>query len=224
MKFSANALEILFEDNHLLAVNKPAGLLTQPNDTAAPDLETLAKAYLKEKYRKQGNVFLHPIHRLDKPVSGIVLFARTSKALSRLNAQMRERSIEKTYTALIEGLPSKKTATLEHLLVHASHRAYISPNGKLARLTYRLLETFPKAALVEINLHTGRYHQIRAQFSHIGHPLVGDAKYGAQEKSGPIALHHTKLSFIHPITNLKQTLMCQPTMPQNTLYSSHSKN
>lgn len=215
MKFSANALDILFEDNHLLAINKPAGLLTQPNETSAPDLETLAKAYLKEKYQKKGNVFLHPIHRLDKPVSGIVLFARTSKALSRLNAQMRGRTIEKTYTALIEGCPPQETATLEHILAHSSHRAHISPKGKPAHLTYRLLKTYPTTSLVEITLRTGRYHQIRAQFSHIGHPLVGDAKYGAQEKNSRIALHHTKLTFTHPITNLKQTLTSKPSFEIN---------
>lgn len=205
MKSFANA--VLYEDNHLLAVNKPPGLLTQPNETEAPSLEEHAKAYLKEKYNKQGNVFLHAIHRLDKPVSGIVLFARTSKALSRLNEQMRERKMEKVYTAEVEGHLDQKEGELRHLLLHSSHHARVHPSGKEAHLSYRILERRPQTTLVEVTLHTGRYHQIRAQFAHIGHPIVGDTKYGVAPASR-IALHHSRLTFAHPISQELLTLTC----------------
>lgn len=206
MKSSANALEILYEDNHLLAVNKPAGLLTQPNQTDAPSLEALAKDYLKEKYQKKGNVFLHAVHRLDKPVSGIVLFARTSKALSRLNEQMRRREIKKIYTAKVEGHLKKKSETLRHTLAHTSHRAHIDPEGKEALLTYTVKKYLNQATLIEIDLHTGRYHQIRVQCAHIGHPILGDVKYGASQPASRLFLHHSSLTFLHPTTQLKITL------------------
>lgn len=206
MKSSANALDVLYLDNHLLAVNKPAGLLTQPTTSDAPDLETQAKAFLKQKFKKEGNVFLHPIHRLDKPVSGIVLFARSSKALSRLNAQMRQKTIQKTYFAKVEGHLKSSSGTLKHTLSHASHRAQVSPSGKEALLSYTVLKTYPHSTLVTITLHTGRYHQIRAQFAHSGHPIVGDAKYGSTQKSPSIALHHGIFTFEHPISKESITL------------------
>lgn len=203
MKCSVNALEILYEDNHLLAINKPAGLLTQPNQTDAPSLEELAKSYIKKKYRKKGNVFLHAIHRLDKPVSGIVLFARTSKALSRLNSQMRERRIQKTYAAKVEGHLKEKTGKLCHQLSHGSHRASVKKGGssKKAILSYTVKKEYPHSTLLLIELYTGRYHQIRAQLSQVGHPILGDTKYGAVQKFSRLALHHTQLIFYHPITN-----------------------
>ncbi|MCP5505373.1 MAG: RluA family pseudouridine synthase [Chlamydiales bacterium] len=206
MKSSANALEILFEDNHLLAVCKPAGLLTQPTEASTDSLEERAKTYLKKKYQKKGNVFLHPIHRLDKPVSGIVLFARTSKALSRLNVQMRERTLTKIYTAKVEGHLKQTSGELRHHLTHGSHRAHVSPSGKEAILSYTVKKTLAHSTLVEITLHTGRYHQIRAQFAHIGHPLLGDTKYGASQNASRLALHHSKLILTHPITQESLTI------------------
>jgi 23S rRNA pseudouridine1911/1915/1917 synthase len=210
MKSSANALEILYEDNHLLAANKPAGLLTQPNEDSTDSLEEQGKAYLKKKYHKKGNVFLHPIHRLDKPVSGIVLFARTSKALSRLNAEMRARTLTKIYTAKVEGHLKKKSGELRHYLTHGSHRAHVSKSGKKAILSYTVKKELTHSTLVEITLYTGRYHQIRAQFAHIGHPLLGDAKYGAKQKSSRLALHHSQLIFTHPIAKQPLTITSKP--------------
>ena len=208
--FSKETLNVLYLDNHLLAVNKPAGLLTQPNNTDAPSLESLAKAYLKKKFKKKGSVFLHSIHRLDKPVSGIVLFARTSKALSRLNSQMRKKNIQKIYFAKVEGHLKSPTGTLKHTLSPGSHRAHLSPSGKEALLTYTIRKTTAHSTLVEIDLQTGRYHQIRAQFAHIGHPIVGDIKYGSTQKSSRIALHHGKITFEHPISKEKLTITSKP--------------
>ena len=188
----------VFVDNHLLVVDKPAGIPTQP------DLVDLAKNWLKEKYHKPGNVFLEPIHRLDKPVSGLVLFARTSKALSRLQEMMRERKIIKTYHARIEGSPPDSQGTLKHTLVHDDFRARIDPSGKEAILHYRLLHD----NLLEITLETGRYHQIRVQLAAIGCPIVGDKKYGAKTgyKADTIALSHVKMELTHPVTHQQITL------------------
>jgi 23S rRNA pseudouridine1911/1915/1917 synthase len=197
------ALEILYEDNHLLAVNKPAGLLTQPSGTDQDSLETQCKAWIKEKYKKPGNVFLEAVHRLDKPVSGVVLFAKTSKALSRLNASMRSKAIKKTYYAYVEKLPPRSEETLEHFLIHDDYQARIAPEGKLSRLHYRTLRKNGSHAVLEIELETGRYHQIRAQLAAIGCPIAGDYKYGAQEAYPyeGIGLHNQRMEITHPITN-----------------------
>lgn len=193
---------MIYCDNHLLVVEKSAKVVTQP------DLHERAKEWVKETFSKPGKVFLEPIHRLDKPVGGIVLFARTSKALSRLNEAMRQKQIRKVYHALVEGsLPQK--GILEHQLVHGDFRAYVDPKGKKAVLQYRVLEQTRNECLVEIELHTGRYHQIRAQFSAMGHPIVGDAKYGSREKSEVLALHHTQLSLFHPVTKEWLTFQSQ---------------
>ena len=194
MKHLDNA-NIIYSDNHLLVVEKPAEMATQP------DLTELAKAWVKKKYQKPGNVFLHPVHRLDKAVSGLVLFARTSKALSRLQVLMRERKIEKIYHALVEGKLPQQKGRLVHHLIHGSFRAEVSKEGKESILEYRVLKFEKGITLLEINLITGRYHQIRAQLSAIGCPVVGDTKYGSK-KSWPhgIALHHSELRFEHPVT------------------------
>jgi len=200
MKSFVKELEVLYLDNHLLAVNKPAPLLTQPNNSNAPNLETLVKEWVKKRYKKMGRVFLHPIHRLDKPVGGIVLFARTSKALTRLNVQIKNRAIQKTYFAQVEGQLYPHAKTLKHNLIHGSHRAHISPLGKRALLSYTIHKTYPLYTFVEIKLYTGRYHQIRIQFAHIGHPIVGDSRYGSVENFSHIALHHSKMVFFHPVS------------------------
>ncbi len=200
------ALIPLYEDNHLLVLNKPSGLLTQPSGTEQDSLEQQAKQWLKEVYHKPGQVFLEAVHRLDKPVSGIVLFSKTSKALARLNAAIRHKQTRKIYWAWVEQAPPDDQGVLEHVLVHDDFHARIVPagypEGKLARLTYRVLQRQEKRTLLEIELETGRYHQIRLQLSAIGCPVCGDRKYGSQQAYAPhaIALHHRRLQFPHPIS------------------------
>lgn len=201
---------IIHEDNHLLVVNKPAGLLTQPvPGDPRPSLEDEAKAYLKEVYNKPGRVFLHAVHRIDRQVSGLVIFARTDKALSRLNQAMRDGRIVKVYHALVEGrIPGQidKAVRLRHFLSHGSHRAMVSDNpvqgGREALLEYRILRQAKTSSLIEVDLQTGRYHQIRAQLAYIGYPIVGDCKYGAKVQPGlgdGIGLHSYAVSLIHPV-------------------------
>lgn len=210
-------VDILVEDNHLFVLNKPAGLLTQPSGTDQDSLEAQAKAWIKEKSQKPGNVFLEAVHRLDKPVSGIVVFSKTSKGLSRLNAFMREKSTRKCYTAIVEGSPSNLEGVLKNYLIHDEFQARVShsadPNAKIARLSYRVVDKSARYSTVEIELDTGRYHQIRAQFAHIGCPIVGDRKYGSRSslKEGVIALHHSSLQIPHPIT--KEILLIKAPKP-----------
>lgn len=205
-------LDVLFEDNHLLVVNKPAGILTQPSGTDQDSIEAIAKDYLKKKYNKPGNVYLHAVHRLDKPASGIVLFAKTSKALSRLNEKIRSKDCEKIYTALIEGNLIPSEGVLEHYLLHDEHHTKVvsanTPGAKKAFLKYKTLSN----SLLEIELETGRYHQIRAQLAAQGCPIVGDTKYGSTQKlpHQAIALHHTRLMIPHPISGESVTFTSPP--------------
>ena len=197
--------EIVFCDNHLLIAMKPAGLLTQPDDTGGDSLEIFAKEWVKREYKKPGSVFLHAIHRLDKPVSGLVLFARTSKALSRLNEQSRNQEIQRIYTAEVEGILPAKEGVLDHYLIHGDHRSIIAKatdkEAKHARLSYRVVEFKSHSTVILIELETGRYHQIRSQFSASGHPVVGDERYGAKRgRDDAIHLHCSQLSFAHPVT------------------------
>lgn len=195
-------VEILFEDNHILAVNKPAGLATQSSEHNKESLEDDAKAYIKRAYNKPGNVFLHPIHRLDKPTSGVVLFAKSSKALSRLQEMMREQKLTKTYLTIVEGIVSPQSGTLQHSLSHDEHKARVAKDGKPAILQYTVERSQNNQSVVLVTLVTGRYHQIRAQFQAIGHPVVGDKKYGSRTPfyKEHIALHHKTLAFSHPVT------------------------
>lgn len=201
MKYSDS---VIYLDNHLLIGVKPAGLLTQPDDTGNDSFQEQLKAFLKEKEKKTGNVFLHPIHRLDRATSGLVLFARTSKALSRLNSAMREQAIERIYVAEVEGRLQGPMGRLDHYLVHDQHRAIIANKGdkeaKKARAFYQVLLHKAQTTIVQVQLETGRYHQIRAQMSAIGHPIVGDGRYGAINKKDQIHLHCTKIAFQHPVT------------------------
>jgi 23S rRNA pseudouridine1911/1915/1917 synthase len=197
--------EIVFCDNHILVAAKPCGLLTQPDDSGDPSLEAFAKEWVKREYNKPGNVYLHAIHRLDRPVSGLVLFARTSKALSRLNEQSRDQEIQRTYIAEVEGILPAKEGRLDHYLIHGDHRAIIAKESdkeaKHARLTFQVLHFKKHSTIVSIELETGRYHQIRAQFSASGHPVVGDQRYGAKGGDGKeIHLHCANLFFEHPVT------------------------
>lgn len=214
---TAPPFAVLYEDNHILVVSKPAGLLTQPTELESRSVETTAKAWLKEKYQKPGNVFIGIVHRLDKAVSGIVLLAKTSKALSRLNSAIRAKESKKTYCALVEGAPPTTQGTLEHFLRHDDYRASISHaqdrQAKAARLHYQVVKRFPHTSLLHIDLETGRYHQIRAQCAAIGCPIVGDSKYGSTHHlpEGAIALHHMRLQITHPVT--KQLLVFEAPLP-----------
>lgn len=203
--------DILFEDNHLLVVNKHAGILTQPTPESPLSLQNELKAWLKQKYAKPGNVFCEPIHRLDKPVSGVVVFAKTSKALTKLNASIRAGETTKKYMALVVPMPKKPEATLEHFLAHGNHRAEVvsecDPRGQRCSLQYRV-----NVPYVDIELYTGRYHQIRAQMAAIECPIVGDQKYGSKQPffPGAIALHHARFTIPHPITKEVLTFECAP--------------
>lgn len=207
-------LKILFEDNHLLLVEKPPNLLSQPSGTDLPSSEEMAKEWIKEKYQKKGNVYLHAVHRLDKPVSGILLFAKTSKALSRLQEEMREMKMKKIYIAEVEGIIEKEEMVLEHYLVHKDKEAVVversHPEAKFAKLHLKVLQRKQKTTLIQIELKTGRYHQIRAQLKAVFHPIVGDVKYGSKIPSSRVHLHHECLEFTHPVTkeNLKVLSSC----------------
>lgn len=198
---------VIYEDNHILVVSKPSGILTQPSGTDQVSMESLAKAWLKEKYHKPGNVFLEALHRIDKPVSGIVLFAKTSKALSRLQHAMRSKQSYKCYFAVVEGHFAGSEGIMEDYLFHDDYFASVvtkdTPNAKYARLSYEMIKHVGKYSLLKIVLDTGRYHQIRIQLSYRGHPIVGDARYGSKERYQPdaIMLHHHKLQIPHPITS-----------------------
>ncbi|CAF24515.1 RluA family pseudouridine synthase [Candidatus Protochlamydia amoebophila] len=211
------SISIVYEDNHLFVLNKPAGLLTQPSGTAHDSLESQAKAYLKIVYQKPGNVFLEAVHRLDKPVSGIVVFGKTSKALTRLNASVRAKQTKKIYYAWVDSVPVDEQKTLENFLIHNDFQAQVvsskHPQAKLAKLTYRVIERKSVGALLEIKLETGRYHQIRAQLAHLGCPIRGDIRYGSQYPFTPhaIALHHESLEISHPIH--QETMLFQTALP-----------
>lgn len=199
-------LEVLYEDNHLLVVLKPAKILMQADKTGDVSLLEIAKQWLIEKYHKPGNVFLGLVHRLDRPVGGVVVFAKTSKAASRLSIQIRERTIQKSYLAVIEGTLPETSAALTHYIKKrpGNRRVHISdqpmPDADFASLTYTVLETLPQYSLVQVELHTGRHHQIRAQLASSGHPIVGDHKYGAHQilPDKDLALFACQLGFEHP--------------------------
>lgn len=204
-------VDVIYIDNHLLVLNKPAGLLTQPNESEEPSLETLGKAWLKERFQKPGNVFLAAVHRLDRPASGLVLFARTSKALSRLNDSLRSHQFQKEYLALAEGIFLENEGTLEHQLEKGAFIARVSREGKNCLLHYQVLQPMEGCTLLKISLHTGRYHQIRAQLAAEGHPILGDRKYGSTIPSEHLLLHHAALSFPHPIT--QERIQCRADYP-----------
>jgi 23S rRNA pseudouridine1911/1915/1917 synthase len=199
-------LEILYEDNHLLAVAKPPGLPSQGAAAGRQSLVTLAKQYLKRKYRKPGNVYLGVVSRLDSPTSGVVVLARTSKAAARLSQQFRQRSVQKIYWALVEGqLDPPAAECVDWVAKHERQQRMAvvarGASGALeARLSYRRLKKFRETSLLEIELTTGRKHQIRVQLADRGHPIVGDRKYGSERKFGQgIALHCRRLVIEHPI-------------------------
>lgn len=214
-------MEVVYEDNHIIIVNKKVGEIVQGDKTGDKPLSETVKEYIKEKYNKPGNVFCGVVHRIDRPVSGLVIFARTSKALERLNRMLRDGEIHKTYHALVEGAPAKDEALLEDLLVSDGriNKTFIAkpgtPDAKLSRLKYRTIEKGDRYTLLEVNLLTGRKHQIRAQLSAMGHPIKGDLKYGARRsnKDGGISLEAHRIEFIHPVS--KQTI--DISLPERTI-------
>lgn len=211
-------IDVIFEDNHLLVLNKPAGLLTQDSGTGKANLQDAVKKWLKQKYQKPGLVYLEPIHRLDGAASGLVVFAKTSKALSRLNESMRQRDLQKKYFALVsKGSRLEIEGHLKHYLIHDDHRARIvdktKPQAKIAELHYKVVKEVPEGVLLEIELITGRYHQIRVQLTAIGSPILGDKKYGstADWEGEGIALHHYQFEIEHPIKKEKCLFQSFPT-------------
>lgn len=197
------SLNVLYEDNHLIAVYKPAGILVQGDKSGDISLLDEVRIYIKKKYDKPGNVFVGLVHRLDRNVDGIVLFAKTSKGASRISEQIREHTVKKTYHAWVHGTPKASQANLVHFLVHneSNNLSEIfdteKANSQKAELSYELIKTEGEFSLLKVNLKTGRHHQIRAQLSYMGHPIVGDIKYGSkiQLPDQKIALTATSLSF-----------------------------
>ncbi|HDO06743.1 MAG TPA: RNA pseudouridine synthase [Bacteroidetes bacterium] len=215
---------ILFEDNHLIVVNKLPSEIVQGDKTGDKPLSEALKRYLKEKYHKPGDVFLGVIHRLDRPVSGVVVFAKTGKALSRMNELVKQRAMQKTYWAIVKNKPPEKEGKLVHYLMRNTikNKSFVSktsgPDRKEAVLSYKLLASGERYHLLEVDLYTGRHHQIRAQLAAIGCPVKGDLKYGFP-RSNPdasISLHARKVSFVHPVK--KETLAITAEPPDDTLW------
>ena len=208
MKTNAQNLQVLYEDNHLIAINKRAGDIVQGDKTGDIPLSEIVKSYLVEKYHKPGEAYLGVVHRLDRPTTGVVVFAKTSKALPRLNAAFATKEeVNKQYWALVEKKEIPHQGTLTHFLVRntSQNKSYAYPEEKpqsqKAMLTYKVLATLTHYLLVEITLLTGRHHQIRAQFAALGCPLKGDLKYGAKRSNpdGSISLHARALELLHPV-------------------------
>jgi 23S rRNA pseudouridine1911/1915/1917 synthase len=206
--------DVLYEDNHLLVLNKPAGVLVQGDKTGDIPLVELAKEYIGKKYHKPGAVFLGVVHRLDRPVSGVVVFARTSKSLERMNKLFREKQTKKTYWALVSNKPPQAEGTLIHWLVKDELKnkttayRHEHPEGSRSELNYKLIRQASGNYLLEVNPITGRPHQIRVQLASMGCPILGDIKYGSliQTPDGSIALHARQLQFVHPVRNEPVTI------------------
>jgi len=213
-------LNILYEDNHVIAVNKAVSDLVQKDDTGDLSLDDKVKNYIREKYDKPGQVFLGVVHRIDRPVSGVVLFARTSKAMSRLNKMFKEGGITKTYWAIVKEKPPEPSGSLVHYLVRdaSKNKSFCyegsKPSAKKAILHYSLIAQSDRYYLLEVNLETGRHHQIRCQLAHIGCPIKGDLKYGfpRSNENGGISLHARKVSFIHPVKNEPVSITADPNL------------
>lgn len=218
-------MEVLYEDNHIIAVNKTCNEIVQGDKTGDTPLSETVKAFIKDKYNKPGEVFLGVTHRLDRPTSGVVLFARTSKALTRLNEMFKSHEqIKKTYWAIVQGAPKVPEARLENWLVRneAQNKSYIAKPGakeaKQAILSYKTLVKGEHYTLLEVNLETGRHHQIRCQLAAIGCPIKGDLKYGAKRSNpdGGICLHARKIEFIHPVK--KENICITASVPNDSLW------
>lgn len=219
-------MNVLYEDNHLIAVNKNCHEIVQGDKTGDIPLSEMVKTWLKEKYNKPGNIFTGVIHRLDRPVTGVVLFAKTSKALTRMNEMFRLGEVKKTYWAIVKNQPPADQGQLVHWLIRNEKQnksfAHDSekPNAKKAILQYQLLTHSTNYHLLSINLQTGRHHQIRCQLAKIGCPIKGDLKYGAERSNpdGGISLHAREISFIHPVS--KQPIHIQAPPPDENLWKA----
>ena len=217
-------MDVVYEDNHIIIVNKQSGEIVQGDKTGDRPLSDIVKDYIKEKYQKPGEVFLGVVHRLDRPVSGLVVFARTSKALTRLNKMFAEGQVHKTYWALVQGCPEKDEDLLTHWLTRneQQNKSYAYqrevPRSKKAQLKYRVLSRGDNYSLVEVQLRTGRHHQIRCQLSAIGCPIKGDLKYGAKRSNadGSISLQSHRVEFVHPVS--KQTICLEAPLPPDPLW------
>jgi 23S rRNA pseudouridine1911/1915/1917 synthase len=211
-------LNILYEDNHIIAVNKSNHDLVQGDKTGDVSLDKRIKEYIAKKYKKPGNVYLGIAHRLDRPVSGIVLFAKTSKALTRLNNMFRNNEIKKTYWAIVKDIPPENSGMLVHYMKknQNQNKSYCYPtmikDSKKAELSYTILGRSSSFYLLEVNLKTGRHHQIRAQLAHMGCPIKGDLKYGYPRSNnyGGIALHAKRIEFIHPVSKKNIVIEAKP--------------
>lgn len=218
-------MTVLYEDNHIIIVNKSVSEIVQGDKTGDKPLAETVKDWIKEKHHKPGNVFLGVVHRLDRPVSGIVVFAKTSKALARLNEMFKNKEVEKTYWAIVKNTPQQQEAELKHYLVRNEKQnksyAYDSekPNSKLALLRYKLIAKSDRYNLLEVDLQTGRHHQIRCQLAKIGCPIKGDLKYGYERSNpdGGISLHARKVSFIHPVS--KNMIEVEAPVPDEKLWA-----
>ena len=222
-------MTVLYEDNHIIAVNKTCNEIVQGDKTGDTPLSEIVKAYIKTRYNKPGEVFLGVTHRLDRPTSGVVLFARTSKALTRLNEMFKSHEqIKKTYWAIVQGCPKVPEARLENWLIRneAQNKSYIAKphanNAKQAVLEYKTLVRGENYTLLEVDLETGRHHQIRCQLAAIGCPVKGDLKYGAKRSNpdGGICLHARKIEFIHPVSKIQ--LCITAPVPNDSLWQQLS--
>ena len=217
-------LQILYEDNHIIVVNKRVGDIVQGDKTGDKPLSEIVKEYIKDKYSKPGEVFLGVVHRLDRPTTGIVVFARTSKALTRLNEMFSARETQKTYWAVVKNKPEKQEDTLVHFLKrnekNNTSKAHLKevPESKLAKLDYKIIKELNSYFVLEVDLHTGRHHQIRAQLAAIGCPIKGDLKYGFDRSNpdGGIHLHARKLVFVHPVSKEKMEIVAST--PKNSVW------
>ena len=217
-------LEVLYEDNHIIAINKKSGDIVQGDKTGDAPLSDFVKLYIKKKYNKPGEVFLGTIHRLDRPTSGIILFARTSKALTRMNEQFREKQVQKTYWAIVDNAPANNSGKLENYLQknQKQNKSYITKgsDGKHAMLDFKLLKKLDNFYHLEIKPKTGRHHQIRVQLAHIGCIIKGDLKYGAKRSNKDASIHllAQKLEFLHPVKKEPITIVA-PT-PKDSVWDA----
>ena len=217
-------MTVVYEDNHIIIVNKSSSEIVQGDKTGDTPLADIVKDYLKRKYNKPGNVFLGVVHRLDRPVSGLVIFARTGKALSRLNEMFRTKDVHKTYWAIVANRPPKDEGELVHWLVRneKQNKSYAydqeKPNSKQAILNYKLIGQSERYFLLEVDLKTGRHHQIRCQLAKMGCPIKGDLKYGSPRSNtdGSICLHARKVRFVHPVS--KQEVCIEAPLPEDRLW------
>ena len=219
-------MEVLYEDNHIIIVYKEAGEIVQGDKTGDEPLSEIVKRWIKDKYQKPGNVFLGIVHRLDRPVSGLVVFAKTSKALTRLNNMFRNGEVHKTYWAIVTRPPFEKEATLTDWLVRneRQNKSYAYnhqvPTSKKSILHYKVINQSERYTLLEINLMTGRHHQIRCQLSNMDCPIKGDLKYGAQRSNsdGSISLLSHRIEFIHPVS--KENICIESHLPNDNLWQA----